>query len=266
MNKIVLYCKSYWKDIPRVKILLESIAKYNKESIPFYISCPRKDRNQFIKELGISGYTLIDDETIYDHGSGENWNNQQVVKSSFWKLGVCDNYLMIDSDSYFIRDFFVSDFIHPDGNPYTVMHEQKELFSWTINKELLLGFDPIQSFKECRYKIMEVFQRSGRVYDFGPSPVIWNCGVWKWLEDNYLIPQKMNFSDAIESVPSEFSWYGESFLEMGKPLYPIEPLFKVFHYESQYKDSKNQGYSEKNFSSIYSGIVMQSNANIPLKY
>ncbi len=35
------------------------------------------------------------------------WESQQIVKSSFWKLNVCENYLMIDSDSYFIKDFGV---------------------------------------------------------------------------------------------------------------------------------------------------------------
>ena len=266
MNKIVLYCKSYKGDVHRVKILLESINRFNTDSIPFYVSCPKSDRDVFIHVLGSTGYTLIDDENIYSHNQKEDWTAQQVIKSSFWKLGVCENYLMLDSDSYFIRPFYISDFIISDGNPYVVMHEQKELFNWTCNKTSQLGFDPIESFRECRKKIMDVFGREGRFYDFGPSPVIWNSEVWEGFDKDYLQPNKITFNEIIRRVPSEFTWYGEYFLTTGKKINPIEPIFKVFHYGPQYQESKHQGYTEEHISKIYMGIVMQSNAGIPLKY
>ena len=43
MNKIVLYCKSYAGDYERVKVLVESIHKFNKDNIPTFISVPSKD-------------------------------------------------------------------------------------------------------------------------------------------------------------------------------------------------------------------------------
>jgi hypothetical protein len=51
MNDIVLYCKSYHKDIERVKILLNSIEQYNIDNIPFYISVPSQDISLFKKSL-----------------------------------------------------------------------------------------------------------------------------------------------------------------------------------------------------------------------
>ena len=39
--------------------------------------------------------------------------------------GICENYLCIDSDSEFIRDFYYSDFMYNDNTPYTIMHESK---------------------------------------------------------------------------------------------------------------------------------------------
>lgn len=268
MNKIVLYCKSYIGDLGRVQILLDSIVRYNVNKIPFYISCPRADMAEFKKYLGDAYYTLIDDESIYEDVQGNGWNSQQIVKSSFWKLELCENYLILDSDSYFIKHFYVSDFIAPDGEPYTVMHEQKELFGWSCNKERELGFDPIKSFKECRKPIMDIFGRaSGRYYDFGPSPVIWSCDVWRSLDNDYMKPNKLRFSDLIRMVPSEFSWYGEYLLAMNRKIYPIEPLFKVFHYKKQYIDHKEMmGYTESEISKVYMGIIMQSNAGIPSKY
>jgi GDP-D-mannose dehydratase len=43
MNKFTIYCKSYIKDLARVKVLAESIGEHNKDNIPFYISCPASD-------------------------------------------------------------------------------------------------------------------------------------------------------------------------------------------------------------------------------
>lgn len=266
MNKVVIYCKSFRRDVHRVKEMLKSIIKYNVDNIPFYISCPETDIQLFKDTLGTSGYTLVSDESIYEKQPQEDWTAQQILKCTFWKLGVCENYVVIDSDSYFIRPFYVSDFIAPNGNPYVVMHEQKELFSWTANKTRHLGFDPIDAFKDCRKKIMDIFGREGRYYDFGPSPVIWNSGVWKDFSINYLDANNLKMSDVIRMIPSEFTWYGEWLMTYDKTFLPVEPLFKVFHYAGQYVEAKQQGYTEEDFAKIYMGVVMQSNANIPVKY
>lgn len=270
MNPIAIYCKSYREDVARAKVLLDSVFKFNNDNIPFYISVPQSDVEIFKNTLATTGYTLLTDEEIYNHTNTQrSWVTQQIVKSSFWKLGLCKNYLCIDSDSYFIRPFFIKDFIVEGtiDTPYTVMHEQKELFNWTCNKTSQLGFDPIDSFKDCRKKIMDLFDRKGRYYDFGPSPVIWSSEVWKSLEVNYMVPNKLTFEDLIVSVQSEFTWYGEWLLiDKTIPIYPCEPIFKVFHYHQQYNEAKHTHYKEEDFARLYMGIVMQSNQSLPHRY
>ncbi len=267
MNSIVLYCKSYRGDANRAKVLLESVVRHNRDNIPFYISVPRGDVEVFRQTLGTTGYTLVEDESFYDHRSGESWHTQQIVKSSFWKTGVCHNYVMIDSDSYFIRPFFVTDFIVEDTTPYTVMHEQKDLFAWSCNKEALLGFNPYNSFVADRAKVMNVFGRKGRCYDFGPGPIVWSATVWRSLEENYLVPNSLTLASLIKEVPSEFSWYGEYLLaSRAIEIWPVEPLFKFFHYSRQYEEFKSLNYQEKDFAQNYLGVVMQSNWGAPLKY
>jgi len=267
MNSIVLYCKSYHNDVHRVKILLQSIEKHNKDRIPFYISVPSCDVLLFKQVLGEGNYILITDEFILSDNLEQSWTNQQIVKSSFWKIKVCHNYVMIDSDGYFIRDFYIKDFIHHDNTPYTVMHEQKDLFQWTARVTHLLGFDPQQSFAECRQPVMDIFGRTGRLYDFGPSPVIWSCDVWRTLEEEYTTPNELTFKQLINEVKSEFSWYGE-WLLVRKPieLWPIEPMFKVFHYLPQYQEFKQIGYTIDNWSKNYLGVVMQSSSQLPMVY
>jgi len=130
-----------------------------------------------------------------------------------------------------------------------------------------LGFNPQESFAECRFPIMELFGRKGRLYDFGPSPVIWSCEVWKTLEEEYIKENNLTFEQLIHTVNSEFSWYGE-WLLVRKPieLWPIEPLFKVFHYLPQYQELKQLGYTIDDWKQNYLGFVMQSSSGLPLIY
>ena len=64
MSPLTIYCKSYSKDVQRCKILFDSILKYNKDNIPFYISVPKEDIQLFINTLGVGGYILLPDEEI----------------------------------------------------------------------------------------------------------------------------------------------------------------------------------------------------------
>lgn len=266
MNDVVLYVKSYSGDLPRLKVLIESVQLYNKDNIPCYISVPKSEIDLFKANIDTTYVRLLADEDICTIDQ-QNWKSQQIVKSSFWKLNECKNYVLLDSDAYFIKDFYISDFMYDANTPYTVMHEQKELFEWSHKNQHELGFDPFNSFVETRKSIMDVLDRKGRIYDFGPVPVIWNSNVWKSLEENYLIPNNLTFNQLIDVVPSELTWYGE-YLLVSKEIniLPIEPMFKVFHFGQQYIDYKKRGYTEDHFKQSYLGIIMQSNWGAPLKY
>lgn len=265
MDKIVLYTKTFSRDLDRIKHLIQSVKKYNRNNIPFYISIPKTEEALFKTNIDTDYVKIIFDQDIVDIKS-ENWNTQQIIKSSFWKLNLCENYVMIDSDSYFIKDFYISDFMYDENTPYTVMHEQKDLFEWSSKYQNLIGIDPKIGFEADRKKIMQTFNREGRYYDFGPSPTIWSSKVWESLEAN-LIKNNRTFIDLIKYIPSEFSWYGE-FLLTTKiiDILPVGPLFKVFHYKPQYEHYKQLGYTEDNFSKNYLGIVLQSNFSTKVIY
>jgi hypothetical protein len=265
MDKIALYCKSFSRDIDRVVNLVKSIHKFNVDKIPVYISVPSQDVTLFHQVSG-NGVTIIEDEDIYD-GNAPGWIQQQIVKSNFWKLELCENYVCIDSDGYFIKDFHTSDFMYDDETPYTVIHEQKELFTWTVSKVNQLGFDPKISYTSDRQKIMDLFGRTGKYYDFGPVPTIWSGKVWKSLEDNYITPNNLTWEQMLEYSPSEFSWYGESLLAFKAiNIYPCEPVFKVFHYAQQLQEYIQNGITQEMISQNYLGIIMQSNFTNEARY
>jgi len=122
MQKIVIYCKSYHKDIGRVINLANSIDTFNQDNIPFYVSCPKSDLGLFKSKLP-SWVNLIEDEEILSKSYVQNWNTQQIIKSNFWKLNISNNYICIDSDGYFIRPFYIHDFMFDEETPFTVIHE-----------------------------------------------------------------------------------------------------------------------------------------------
>lgn len=254
MKQLVLYCKSYINDIDRLQKLVESINEFNLDNIPLFISVPKSDINLF-KHRFIEHNVICDDE-VYN-GKLSGWESQQIIKSCFYKTNISENYVCLDSDSFFVKPFRVNDFMM-GLCPYTVMHEQKELFTWVSLNKGLLGFDPKKSFIKDRNKIMDIFSRRGKVYDFGPSPVIWSSKVWNDLEEQYIVPHKLTWDTLIKFCPSEFTWYGEALLQYKSiQLFPAEPLFKVFHYKQQldqYKDIPHSIIAEN-----YLGIVVQSN-------
>jgi hypothetical protein len=258
MENLVLYCKTFHRDIELVKRLVDSINQFNVDAIKTYISVPKRDLKLFLA-ANLENVNLIEDELVYE-GHVKGWLQQQIVKSSFYKLNIATNWVCIDSDAFFIKPFYISDFIYKDDIPYTIIHEQKELFSWTANNFNLLGFDPKESFTEDRKKIMNVFERNGRIYDFGPAPTIWSSKVWLDLENQYMIPNNLTLQQLIEYCPSEFTWYGETLLRFNTiPLYPAEPLFKVFHYKQQIDEFSRLNLSVEALSKNYLGIILQSN-------
>ena len=190
MQDIVLYCKSYREDILRARRLADSIAKHNCDRLPFYVSVPRKDLVLFKQQLPTEGVSLLEDESILDSSfRGRSYEDflppkqmQQVVKSEFWRLDLAENYLAIDSDSYFIRDFTRHDFLADTKTPYSLMHKQKDLFQFAARSNRL---SIIKNFQRERAGIQSKFMRPGRYYDCGPSPFIWSSKVWETLYDEY---------------------------------------------------------------------------------
>lgn len=263
MDTIALYCKSYRNDVLRAKILFESIKKHNSDNIPFYISAPNSDLPLFKNQLGTVDYTLIPDEDIDPMTSG--WVGQQVVKSQFWKLNLSENYLCLDSDSQFIRNFNTSDFMYTKDIPYTVCHEYKELFEFL--DKYPTPYDIYGAFCKERLAVMELFGRTGVIYDFGPSPTIWSAKVWRSLVQNYLEPNGLTISQAFSVIPSEFTWYGEWLLTSKEiPIYPREPIFKSYHYKHQYELDKQMGVTVERLAKYYLGYIINTNWGAPLKF
>lgn len=266
METFVLFCKSYKNDVLRAKILVESIEKYNKEKIPFYLSVPEADMGLFREKLAGLTFNLLKDEDILCSNPRHSLElmykipggiQQQIIKSEFWRLQTCKNYLILDSDAYFIRDFGIRDFMYDNEVPYTVLHEGKDLLQFAARK----GMKKIKpSFNISLDFAEKYFQRPRKVFNFGPMPNICSVKVWQALAEQFSEPQNMSFYDLLCIFSCEMFWYGEAMLKYQPVrLVPIEPLFKVFHYIEQYEESLILGETEEMLSETFLGVIKQSN-------
>lgn len=267
---MVIFCKSYSKDIFRAHRLVKSVAKFNTDNIPFYISMPKDDLNLFREHLDSYPVAFITDEEIIEVSLGEMGCGpgdvlpevpvhlmQQIVKAEFWRWGQCKNYLVIDSDSYFVRPFSMNDFIHEGSVPYTVMHEGKDFLQFATRHNMK---KVVQSYIELRRTFKTIFNRRGPFFDFGPTPVIWSSSVWEGLNNDYATPQNSNIFEMICKHPCELLWYGEYLLHAKPfPIIPREPLFKVYHYKEQFEEGQRIGENDEVIAQNFLGAVIQSN-------
>ena len=276
-QSIVLYCKSYRRDFLRVKRLLISLQKHNRDKLPFYISTPTADRVLLLEVLGKDGqnfsYIWIADEAIIAANPRAPKDvqlgipgglSQAIIKAEFWRLGIADNYLCIDSDSIFIRDFGKTDFLASDGYPYTVLHQNKELFQLATNR----GYAKVeQDLREEAIRVQQLFGRQGPQYYCAPAPFIWSAKVWQSLDEHYLTPKGITLWDAVTLRHPETLLYGEALLNFQAiPIRMIEPLFRIYHYDWQYYTAQRLGETEAKLKQNFLGVIYQSNWESELDY
>ncbi len=267
MDKLVLFCKSYGPDMLRARRMAESVALYNADRLPLYISVPASDLPAFRECFGAIPCRFVTDEEVVAAGAQVNGPLppsfpghllQQLVKLEFWRLGACENYLWLDSDGYFIREFRASDFFATDGTLLTVMNDGREFrdYARKHHRPRL-----IEDFERLSRKNQAMFGRNGVCHDFGPCPVLWSCRVLAGLANDWLQPRYRTIVDGLLQSQSEIVLYGEYLLSSRAiPLHPIEPLFKVFHYPEQFFEAQAMGEWDHTYAvQGYFGVILQSN-------
>ncbi len=271
MKDIVLYCKSYSKDFLRLRNLLASIQKYNPEQIDFYISTPESERAELERIIGREGYQWVSDESIVRANpraapgiekTKAGGLSQQVIKSEFWRLAIAKNYVCLDSDCIFIQDFKKSDFLASDGNPYTVIYQNKEYHQLAINRGYRKAPHNLQIEADA---VKALFKRSGPNYYCPCPPFIWSAAVWQSLDTQYLEPRGQTLWDLCTREHPETLIYLEAILNFRAiPLHPIEQLFRVYYYDWHYFLLRRLGESIPKLKENYLGLIYQSSWDLSL--
>jgi hypothetical protein len=273
LKDIVLYCKSYRKDFLRLKRLLQSITQHNRDHISFYISTPQSDHDLLVQLIGSDGYQWVSDESIIQANVGapigveQNKSGsltQQIVKSEFWRLGLCENYVCLDSDCIFIKDFKKSDFLADDGNPFTVIYQNKEYFQLAVDRGFAKA--PLQLIAEGD-RVKNLFGRRGPNYYCPCPPFIWSAKVWRSLEESYLKPRSLTFWGICTPEHPETLLYLEALLNFKAiPLYPIEQLFRIYYYDWHFFLFRRIGETQEKLKENYLGVIYQSSWDLGMDY
>jgi hypothetical protein len=261
MHKIAILVKTYIGDIEYVHRLMASYKKHNKEKIPLYIVAPQSDNKSF-EQFVVEGVELYSDESITNElatsevrGIRSGYINQEIIKLTFWEKQLCENYICVDSDGVFIRDFFISDFMYDQDTPYTILVEDNELAvepeyykdHWQGRYKLIRHIQDLIGLKDKRLLTSHGFS-------------ILSAKVLESFKIKYLEAKKQTYIDILAQAPYEFSWYN-LWLQYDKTIeiHFREPLFKCFHHKNQHAEYLLRGIKTADIARGYVGLIVNSN-------
>lgn len=255
-----MYCKTFAGDYKVFEKLVESFKNYNRDGICLVISCPEEDWNLFEKFIDNNIIVISDESYAAQYfvekevlGFSKGYINQEICKLAFSELNLACNYLCLDSDAFFIRDFYIQDFMFDENIPYSVLTMDKEL---ACEKEYQFYWD----FREKQVKkIFDFLDYKTSLYKTCHNMQIMNSEVVARLKE-YCLEKNFLFKDMIEYSPFEFSWYNAALQKFKViPVIEVEPFFKMFHIKEQYKDARRHCMGLDDWKRQYIGICMNSN-------
>lgn len=259
--------KSYSRDLSYAKRLLASISRHNKDSIPIFIVIPGSDIALFEKILH-DGILLIAEEEFNEYlvkdsfgGFAPGYLNQEIIKLAFWEKMLCRNYLCLDSDAIFIKDFFVDDFMYNQDVPYTILVEDNEL---KVDPNYFYSYGKLREKSILRIK-EDIGIVDRRILTCN-TLAIFSANILASFKKEYLTPNGMSYADVIKRSPYEYSWYN-MWLQKTAPemIFARESLFKVFHIPQHYYEYIMKGVSLADIRRGYLGLIINSNASRRLR-
>ena len=268
MQKLALYNKSYHEDVLGTKDLLESIYKYNCDNLNIIVSCPKNDRALFINTLGTENYELVNDEDYCQLKYINGWASQTPIKLSAFKVLDSINYLILDSDTFFIKDFFTDDFIAYGDTPFTIIHDLKQSQEYGF-KFFKKEWDKTE-FAKAQLAHREIFDgpKTKKIYDYGPNPHLFSSKVLKSLFFDLLEKNNMDIESLYLQIkqsfpeihPRETLIYNE-FLLANKiiDIVPTGPFFKSYLWKEVYDYENKNGFTDINLiRQNYLGVCVQT--------
>jgi hypothetical protein len=261
MTELALLIKSYSPDFKYAKRLIDSVNIHNKDFLPVFLVVPASDVSTFQAMAGTHA-EVLSEELFSSHlvhketaGFSPGYINQEIVKLSFWELGLCDNYLCVDSDAVFIRDFTRADFMARPGVPFTFLTADRELHvepgyyvdTW-INR--------MKSLEKIRHEI----GYQGRWLLTVHGHAVFSATVLESFANDFLEPRGWDYKEALAISPYEPTWYNTWLLHTGViEIVPREPNIKTFHNSTQHLDYVLREVTTEDLARGYVAVVVNSN-------
>ena len=260
-HAFAMLLKSYAGDFSYAERLIASFHRFNRDQVTLYAVVPNADLELFAA-FKADTVVLIAEEQFSSHlvsepvhGMRAGYINQEIVKLAFWELGLAENYLCVDSDAEFIRDFHVVDFMHDDQTPYSVLVEDKEL---EVEPSYFNQYWQSRS-QEIRH-IADLIGWTSPVIRTCHGHTVFSAKVLRSFVDGFLRPREWDYQHALAEAPYEFSWYN-IWMQFATPIaiHQREPWFKVFHHEGHHLEYLMRGITTQDIARGYLGIIVNSN-------
>jgi hypothetical protein len=241
--------------------MVKSFHQFNSESVQLFLVVPETDLELFAP-LSSEFVTLLSEQLLSRHlvdhevhGMRPGYINQEIVKLSFWELGLAENYFCVDSDAEFIRPFSVSDFMFDSGTPYSVLVQDLEL---AVEPEY---YNQYWVSREIELRnIAELVGLDSRVVLTCHGHTVFSRTVLESFVNDFLAPRDWMYVNALEFSPYEFTWYNMWLQKSGViGIHPREPWIKVFHNQSQHMEYVLRGVELRDIARGYLGVVVNSN-------
>lgn len=260
-NNFIMLCKSYSGDKESLKYMIDSFHLFNRDMVHLYLSVPANELHLF-GDFNCGSITVVADESYAanyfadktNHGFSLGYFNQEICKLAFWECGFCENYLCVDSDIRFIRDFHIDDFMKDQETPYTVLVMDKDLCCekyyqnyWTVRSEYVRKIFEMIGLQDRRFLTCHGMQNM-------------NVKVLESMKKDFMEVGGLGYKDLIEIAPYEFTWYNAWLQKSGIiDIEAVEPFFKTFHLKIEYIFSRLRGIGIKDLQRSYTGICLNSN-------
>lgn len=262
MDNFGFLLKSYFEDIKYVQRLITSYNNYNKNDIKLFLIVPKIDLIHFAK-FENNNIILLNEELLEKYLVKKEVNNirpgyinQEIIKLSFWELGYCKNYLCLDSDGIFLRDFYYHDFMYNDEIPYTILVEDNEL---KIEPEY---YNEHWISRDIQLKkiIKSIGLKNTSHYLTCHGFAIFSYQVLNSFKEKFMKSKNYSYANLLEISPYEFSWYN-FWIQYDKTIdiHIREPLFKYLHHKNQHLDLILKNITIEDISRGYVGLVVNSN-------
>lgn len=263
METLSLFLKTYSKDFPRAKKLLESIIQHNTDKIPTWIACPKKDLIEF-KTLETEPWIncIIEEDFPVKlakqtmNGIRAGYLNQEVLKLGFAELDLSRHYFCLDSDGLFLKDFSKKDFLTKEGVPKIVLVEDKDL-----------QIDNIYYNRHWAAREVQLKKIANLMSADDDGVILKTCHNFQLFTSEYIKKFKLeilkgnqwDYLDCILYSPYEFSWYNYFVQSRKMPYVEVEPYFKMVHSFEEFISMKISGSDSHSISRAYMGVVVNSN-------
>lgn len=261
MTPFGILVKSYRGDFVAAQRLFTSLRQFNAEAVPVWAVVPDEDVKDFSAALAGLGEVLPESQferhLVEEPVAGirPGYINQEIVKLAFWELGLVQNYLPVDSDAVFLREFTSSDFMYSTDVPYTVLLEDRDLqvdpeyyeTHWQGREQALRAIQAEIGLDDARLLTCHGHQ-------------VLSSAVLESLRDDFLAPRDWSYAEMLERGPYEFSWYN-LWLQKSKvvPIELREPYFKVIHSRHQHAELAIRGITSRDIARGYLGVIINSN-------